>query len=176
MLFQLDFTKENPDLDQTVELWGEEFAVPKSSIVFAQELIKGTVEHLVEIDQKIATFAEGWTIGRMGNVDRNLMRLATYEIFFRDDIPERVSLNEAIELAKRFGGEESAKFINGILDRLVISKKEIGKHLLERSEAPKAIDSPEVSKVLAVLEALEASAVQGVESTTEGTKSELPGS
>lgn len=176
MLFQLDFTKENPDLDRTVELWGEEFAVPKSSIDFAKELIRGTVEHLSEIDQKIAAFSEGWTIVRMGNVDRNLMRLATFEIFFRNDIPERVSLNEAIELAKRFGGEDSAKFVNGILDRLVSSKKDIGKQILERPEAPRAIESPEVSKVLAVLEALEASAALGVESKTEGSESELPGS
>lgn len=176
MLFQLDFTKENPDLDCTVELWGEEFAVPKSSIAFAKELIRGTVEHLAEIDQKIASFAEGWTIARMGNVDRNLMRLATYEIFFRNDIPERVSLNEAIELAKRFGGEESAKFINGILDRLVSSQKDIGEQVPEGSEAPITLETPEVSKVLAVLEALEASAALSVESTTEGSKSELPGS
>ncbi|MHB8124073.1 MAG: transcription antitermination factor NusB [Desulfitobacteriaceae bacterium] len=125
VLFQLDFTKENPELDRTVAIWGEEFAVPKSSIAFAQELIRGTVEHLAEIDQKIAAFSEGWTIDRMANVDRNLMRLAAYEIFYRNDIPERVSLNEAIELAKRFGGDESAKFINGILDRLVSSKKSV---------------------------------------------------
>ncbi len=105
------------------ELWGEEFAVPKSSIAFAQELIRGTVEHLAELDRKIAAFAEGWAVERMANVDRNIMRLAAYEIFCRDDIPERVSINEAIELAKRFGSEESAKFINGILDRLVSSRQ-----------------------------------------------------
>jgi NusB antitermination factor len=123
VLFQLDFTKDNPDLDRMAELWGEEFAVPKSSIAFAQELIRGTVEHLAEIDRKIAVLSEGWAVERMANVDRNIMRLAAYEIFYRDDIPERVSINEGIELAKRFGSEESAKFINGILDHLVSSKQ-----------------------------------------------------
>jgi N utilization substance protein B len=123
VLFQLDFAKDNSDLDQVAELWGEEFTVPKSSIAFAQELIKGTIENLAEIDRKIAALSEGWAVERMANVDRNIMRLAAYEIFFRDDIPERVSINEAIELAKRFGSEESAKFINGILDHLVSGKQ-----------------------------------------------------
>ena len=174
VLFQLDFTKENLDLNQTVELWGEEFAIPKSSIAFAQEILKGTVEHLEEIDQKIAALAEGWTMVRMANVDRNLLRLAAYEIFYRDDIPERVSLNEAIELAKRFGGDDSAKFINGILDRLVISKKNMGKHSPERLEASETFETPEVPKILTVLEAIETSAATSSESTTEDPKSELP--
>lgn len=123
VLFQLDFAKENLDLDRMAELWGEEFAVPKPSIAFAQQLIRGTVEHLAEIDLKIAALAEGWTVERMANVDRNIMRLAAYEIFYRDDIPERVTINEAVELAKHFGSEESGKFINGILDRLVSGKQ-----------------------------------------------------
>ncbi|MDD2234203.1 MAG: transcription antitermination factor NusB [Desulfitobacteriaceae bacterium] len=123
VLFQLDFTKENLDLNRMAELWGEEFAVPKSSIAFAQQLIRGTVEHLAEINRKIAALAEGWTVERMANVDRNIMRLAAYEIFYRDDIPERVTINEAVELAKQFGSEESGKFINGILDRLVNGKQ-----------------------------------------------------
>jgi len=169
VLFQLDFTKENPDLDRTVELWGQEFAVPKSSIAFAQDLLKGTIEHLEEIDEKITAYSEGWTLVRMANVDRNLLRLAIYEIFYRNDIPERVSLNEAIELAKRFSGEDSAKFINGILDRLVSSKKTIVKQLPEILEVHEALETPEVPKI-------EASALPGVESTTEGSKSELPGS
>lgn len=122
VLFQRDLRKEPLIAAEEVQRWSAEFKVPETSRSFAQELVDGTLAHLSEIDQKIASFAEDWSINRMGNVDRNVMRLATYEILFRKDIPGRVSLNEAIELAKRFGGEESAKFVNGILDRIVDQK------------------------------------------------------
>lgn len=127
VLFQRDLTSEQLDITETVQRWAGEFAIPEASIVFAQELVNGTITHGEEIDKKISSFAQDWTIDRMANVDRNVMRLATYEILFRPDIPGRVSLNEAIELAKRFGGEESAKFVNGILDKIVdsISKAEL---------------------------------------------------
>jgi N utilization substance protein B len=126
VLFQRDITKDLLITAEAVQRWAVEFAVPEASIPFAQELVDETIVHQDEIDQKIASFAQDWTISRMANVDRNVMRLATYEILFRSDIPGRVSLNEAIELAKRFGGEESAKFVNGILDRIVdsVSKAE----------------------------------------------------
>ncbi|KJR48630.1 Transcription termination protein NusB [Desulfosporosinus sp. I2] len=121
VLFQRDLTKEPLSSAQEVQRWAEEFEVPEPSRAFAQQLVDGTLEHLPEIDQKIASFAQDWSIDRMAKVDRNVMRLATYEVLFCSDIPGRVTLNEAIELAKRFGGEESAKFVNGILDRIVDS-------------------------------------------------------
>jgi len=121
VLFQRDLTKEPLITAEIVERWAAEFAVPEASRPFAQGLVDGTIAHLDEIDPMIASFAQDWTLSRMANVDRNVMRLATYEILFCPDIPGRVSLNEAIELAKRFGGEESAKFVNGILDRVVAS-------------------------------------------------------
>lgn len=121
VLFQRDLTKEPLITAQEVQRWAEEFEVPQPSRPFAQQLVDGTIEHLSEIDEKIASFAQDWSINRMANVDRNVMRLATYELLFCSDIPGRVSLNEAIELAKRYGGEESAKFVNGILDRFVDS-------------------------------------------------------
>lgn len=123
VLFQLDMTKDKNDVPLIVESWGREFAVPQNSIPFAKELVIGTLEHLADIDEKLAPLSDGWPLERMGNVDRNLLRLAAFEIFYRPDIPGRVSLNEAIELAKRFGGEESAKFINGILDRLMVGAR-----------------------------------------------------
>lgn len=119
VLFQRDLTKEPLITTEEVQRWATEFVVPEPSRDFAQELVDGTIAHQDEIDQTIASFAQDWSISRMANVDRNVMRLATYEILYRSDIPGRVSLNEAIELAKRFGGEESAKFVNGILDRIV---------------------------------------------------------
>ncbi|MCO1600045.1 transcription antitermination factor NusB [Desulfosporosinus nitroreducens] len=121
VLFQRDLTKEPFSIAEEVQRWAKEFVVPEPSKDFAQELVEGTIEHQAQIDQTIASYAQDWTINRMAKVDRNVMRLATYEILFRSDIPGRVSLNEAIELAKRFGGEESAKFVNGILDRIVES-------------------------------------------------------
>lgn len=121
VLFQRDLTKEPLTTAAAVQRWAEEFEVPETSKVFAQELVDETIAHLDKIDTIIATYAQDWAIKRMANVDRNVMRLATYEILYRPDIPGRVSLNEAIELAKRFGGEESAKFVNGILDKIVDS-------------------------------------------------------
>ncbi|EHQ88102.1 transcription antitermination factor NusB [Desulfosporosinus youngiae] len=119
VLFQRDLTKEPMNTAEEVQRWAEEFVVPEPSRNFAQELVDGTIAHQDEIDQTISSFAQDWTLNRMAKVDRNVMRLAAYEILYRSDIPGRVSLNEAIELAKRFGGEESAKFVNGILDRIV---------------------------------------------------------
>ena len=125
VLFQRDLVKEPLTSAEAVQHWAVEFEVPESSKAFAQELVDGTIAHQEEIDQKIASFAQEWTINRMAKVDRNVMRLAAYEVLFRPDIPGRVSLNEAIELAKRFGGEESAKFVNGILDRIVDSVSKV---------------------------------------------------
>lgn len=119
VLFQRDLTKEPLAAAEEVRRWAEEFAVPESSREFALELVDGTISHQKEIDATISACAQDWAISRMANLDRNVMRLAAYEILYRADIPGRVSLNEAIELAKRFGGEESAKFVNGILDRIV---------------------------------------------------------
>ncbi|WP_407308317.1 transcription antitermination factor NusB [Desulfosporosinus sp. SB140] len=139
VLFQRDLTKETLSTKGEVQRWAEEFKVPEASKAFAQALVDETVAHLEEIDKTIATFAQDWAIKRMANVDRNVMRLATYEILFRPDIPGRVSLNEAIELAKRFGGEESAKFVNGILDRIVdsVAKNSVNVALGSNSESSK---------------------------------------
>ena len=121
VLFQKDLTKDELLTAETVERWAEEFGVPEASRAFARELVEGTLNNITVIDEKIASFAQDWTLNRMAYVDRNVMRLAAYEILFCPDIPGRVSLNEAIELAKCFGGEDSAKFVNGILDKVVES-------------------------------------------------------
>jgi N utilization substance protein B len=85
---------------------------------FAQPLIEGMVAHLPEIDERIRRYCENYEFRRISAVDRNVLRLAIYEMLFRDDIPPVVSINEAIELAKTFGGAESGRFVNGILDRV----------------------------------------------------------
>lgn len=116
VLFQLDIG--NVDLDVALEnvLEEEESCRVRD---FVRTLVKGTVDNLPKIDQVINQFAHDWTVDRMAGVDRNLLRLAVYEVLFVDDIPSAVSINEAVELAKVYGTEESSKFINGILGNVV---------------------------------------------------------
>jgi N utilization substance protein B len=85
---------------------------------FAEELARGVIAHHAAIDPLISKHAENWEIDRMGTVDRNAMRIAVYEMLYRDDIPPVVSINEAVDLAKAFSSIESGKFVNGILDRI----------------------------------------------------------
>jgi N utilization substance protein B len=86
--------------------------------VYAEDIIKGSIKHLLHIDAIIEQAAEKWRLVRMATVDRNILRFATYELLYRDDIPSAVIINEAIEIAKKFSASESASFINGILDKI----------------------------------------------------------
>ena len=85
---------------------------------FCEELIGGVVEHLTELDAIIEPFCEHWSIDRMSVVDRNILRIGVYEIRFMPDIPFKVSIDEAVELAKLFGSDDSGSFINGLLDHI----------------------------------------------------------
>jgi N utilization substance protein B len=85
---------------------------------FAEELVRGVIEKRAAIDEKIAKYTENWDLPRIAAVDRNILRLAMYEMLFRDDIPPVVSINEAVDIAKKFSTRESGAFVNGILDRL----------------------------------------------------------
>ncbi|MFH1791298.1 MAG: transcription antitermination factor NusB [Candidatus Omnitrophota bacterium] len=89
---------------------------------FAEELVDGVLANLKEIDRVVGAYAENWKMDRMAIVDRNILRIATFELMHKDDIPPKVSINEAIDIAKKFGDPESGKFVNGILDK--ISKAE----------------------------------------------------
>ena len=86
---------------------------------FAECLVAGAATHREALDEIIARYASGWALDRMANVDRNLLRLALYEILFLDDIPASVSINEAVELGKTYSTAESGRFINGILGNFV---------------------------------------------------------
>jgi N utilization substance protein B len=86
---------------------------------FAERLIAGTRENLLELDRRIAAYAENWTLERMSVVDRNILRLAAFELFWCTDVPAIAVINEAIELAKEFGHQDSGRFVNGILDRML---------------------------------------------------------
>lgn len=116
VLYCLDITKQ--DIESCLsDFWQENQEEPEVKD-FANLLIKGTVENLERIDYEISKYAKNWEISRMAFVDRNILRLASYELLFLKDIPPKVSINEAIELAKRYSGEDSSKFVNGILDRI----------------------------------------------------------
>ncbi len=86
--------------------------------VFAEPLIRGVLEHREVIDAEIQKYALNWDVRRMAAVDRNILRLAVYEMRHRQDIPPVVSINEAVDIAKRFSTQESGKFVNGILDKI----------------------------------------------------------
>ena len=137
MLFQNDFGSFEPDItahtfeacfspqtdeEQSLDLEPEDFS---RAWPLACELFFGTTSHQMELDEDISRASANWTLSRMSAVDRGLIRLAYYEMSHRDDIPAKVSLNEALEIAKVFGDEDSGSFINGVLDRLM--RSEIGR-------------------------------------------------
>lgn len=92
---------------------------------FAVRLIEATIDNMDAIDRTIAEVAENWDLSRMAAVDRNALRLGVAEIVFIGDVPAKVSINEAIEIVKRFSTEQSGRFVNGILDRVARTKSEI---------------------------------------------------
>jgi len=104
--------------------WGEPVELPPPSTeeagmrLFADPLIRGTLEHRVEIDAAIEKHVRNWSLSRMAAVDRNVLRLAVYEMLHREDIPPVVSINEAVDIAKKFSTHDSGKFVNGILDKV----------------------------------------------------------
>jgi transcription antitermination protein NusB len=85
---------------------------------FADPLIRGTIEHRAAIDERIQKQVKNWALNRIAVVDRNVLRLAIYEMLHRDDIPPVVSINEAVDIAKKFSTAESGKFVNGVLDKI----------------------------------------------------------
>jgi N utilization substance protein B len=94
-----------------------EDTLDEASRTFAAELVRGVREKLDELDAAISAVSRNWRLERMARVDRNLLRMAVYELKHSKDVPAKVVLNEAIEIAKRYGTSESAAFVNGILDR-----------------------------------------------------------
>ncbi len=120
ILYQVDVG--DGDIDSAVDLFWEDVEEDDESVLFASSLARGVVEHGETLDTLIEKYSINWRLHRMPGVDRNILRLAVYEFFHYPDIPLMVSINEAIELGKRFSTGESGAFINGILDK--ISKNE----------------------------------------------------
>lgn len=118
-LFQGDFNPDchKSDMDDALRLFWEEREADDDVKKFATELIQGTIAHQQEIDELIRKYADNWELDRMAAVDRNVLRLALYEMLHRTDVPPVVSINEAVDIAKKFSTAESGRFVNGILDR-----------------------------------------------------------
>ena len=110
--------------DKGMATWGQPLELPPPSAdeaamrLFAEPLIRGTLEHRDEADALIKKHAQNWDLHRIAAVDRNILRLAIYEMLHRDDIPPVVSINEAVDIAKKFSTQDSGKFVNGILDKI----------------------------------------------------------
>jgi N utilization substance protein B len=102
---------------------------------YAESLVRGIGADLVSLDERIAQASENWRVERMARVDRNVLRLGSYELLHRTDVPRPVILDEAIELAKRFGSELSGKFVNGVLERIA---NDLGPRELDGAAAPES--------------------------------------
>ncbi|MCK9594616.1 MAG: transcription antitermination factor NusB [Candidatus Omnitrophica bacterium] len=125
VLYQIDITKER--YDATLEnFWkmDHEKDISDEIKAFTEGLVKGVSEHIKVIDDKIAGYATNWELTRMAVVDRNILRMAGFELIFRKDIPPKVSINEAVDLAKKYSGDASGKFVNGILDKIKSERPE----------------------------------------------------
>ncbi|MBI2635211.1 MAG: transcription antitermination factor NusB [Parcubacteria group bacterium] len=129
-LYEWDFNgSKDSHLDEILERNIEEFGPGIEDDKFVRDLIKGVLENREKIDEIIVKTAPEWPLGQIGLVDRNVLRLGIYELLFgkREEVPPKVAINEAIELAKSFGGETSGKFINGVLGTIYRAIGEPGK-------------------------------------------------
>lgn len=116
MLYQIDVS--GVTADQAIQAYWTYLGANREGEAFANALVRGWADDREHIDGLIRDVSQHWRLERMARVDRNILRLATYELLSFADIPRRVTLNEAVELAKRFGSEGSAGFVNGVLDRI----------------------------------------------------------
>jgi N utilization substance protein B len=125
-LYRIDFANQNSKLklqdsgfryDLEV-FWSDTKEKDPDVKAFAEDIISGTIENLKKIDSIIQKVAEKWKLSRIANIDRNILRFAAYELLFRKDIPDAVTINEALEIAKKYSTSESAAFINGLLDKI----------------------------------------------------------
>ena len=116
VLFHLEFSIDDPN--EAVDLIYDKFNSQKSIKSFSKELVSGICENKKELDKLISSASKNWRIDRMSYLDRSILRLATFEILFMKDIPPKVSMDEAVEIGKKFGSKDSGSFVNGLLDNI----------------------------------------------------------
>ncbi|MBW2683001.1 MAG: transcription antitermination factor NusB [Deltaproteobacteria bacterium] len=128
-LYQNDFVRvadigNDMELSENFNIFCSLYQINKKARQYAFDLVKGILADMADIDEVISVAASHWRLVRIAPTDRNLLRIAVFEMTDMDDIPPQVAINEAVEIAKRFGGEESPRFINGVLDAV---KSNLGK-------------------------------------------------
>lgn len=116
LLYQIEVNPLDPR--EALELFWKSFSPSREGKEFTARIVEGVHQHGEEIDRLIERHSEHWKLDRMDRVDRNILRMGVFELMYCDDIPTKVALNEAIDLGKKFGSEESGGFINGILDKI----------------------------------------------------------
>lgn len=116
MLFAIDAT--GNDANDAIRDFWRELPGDAEGREYADALVRGVRQDIEKLDERIRAASQNWRLERMARIDRNALRLGTFELLTRTDVPRAVILDEAVELAKRFGGEESSKFVNGVLDRV----------------------------------------------------------
>ena len=130
MLFAIDAT--GGDVDQAISDFWRELPGDAEGRPYADALVRGVRSDATKLDERIRAASQNWRLERMARIDRNALRLGAYELLTRTDVPRAVILDEAVELAKRFGGEESSKFVNGVLDRIA---DDLGRQDTDKSSA-----------------------------------------
>jgi len=115
ILYQRDITGENVSSILGLKTYSVEDGEPDE---YCRHLVASVEQHVADLDEMIGTVSENWAVSRMPLVDRNILRIATYEILYDADVPPSVAINEAVELAKVYGGEDSSKFVNGVLGKI----------------------------------------------------------
>lgn len=121
-LYEIDFTRHSPEYALGCRL--KEGPLPESATSFAFHLVEGVADHRSELDQVMAELAPEWPVEQIAVVDRNILRIAIYELLFDSDTPPKVAINEAVELAKMFGSDSSPRFVNGVLGSLASRGRE----------------------------------------------------
>jgi len=130
VLFQIDLV--NANMEESLKHIFENNKFPEEVKEFTLTIVNGVISNLIEIDKAIKDYTDNWSLERINNIDRNILRIAIYEILYMKDIPKSVSINEAVELAKKYGTNSSFSFVNGVLGK--INKNNIEKNKIKNYE------------------------------------------
>jgi N utilization substance protein B len=139
ILYQRDITGQSVATILDQESYSVEDGEPDE---YCRQLVEGVEEHLVAVDGRLGEVSEHWTVARMPLVDRNILRIAVFEILHHAEVPASVAINEAVELAKIYGGEDSSKFVNGVLGKIALDRPEQSDEQPERSDQSEQSDQP----------------------------------
>lgn len=121
VLFQVEVGRD--EVDAAIAYNASELDLDEKALRFMEKLVRGVIKHRAELDDLLNSYAVDWTVERMAYVDRNVLRLAAFEMLYDDETPAGVAINEAVELAKRYGTDDSGKFVNGILGNIARTRR-----------------------------------------------------